>query len=50
MLRDIPPDGLLGAVLAYRLIYELVPFVVGVLLFVGWEAWSRRHLFRGARG
>jgi uncharacterized membrane protein YbhN (UPF0104 family) len=50
MLRDIPPDALLGAVLAYRLIYELVPFVVGVSLFVGWEAWSRRHLFRRVRG
>jgi phosphatidylglycerol lysyltransferase len=50
MLRDIPPDALLGAVLAYRLVYELVPFVIGAILFVGWEAWSRRHLFRGAGG
>jgi phosphatidylglycerol lysyltransferase len=44
MLRDVPPDALLGAVLAYRLVYELVPLVVGALLFIGWEAWSRRHL------
>jgi phosphatidylglycerol lysyltransferase len=49
MLRDVPPDALLGAVLAYRLVYELVPFIIGALLFVGWEAWSRRHLFLGRR-
>jgi uncharacterized membrane protein YbhN (UPF0104 family) len=46
MLREVPADGLLGAVLAYRLVYELVPFAVGVSLFIGWEAWSRRHFFR----
>jgi len=49
MLRDVPPDALLGAVLAYRLVYELVPFILGAALFVGWEAWSRRHLFVRAR-
>jgi uncharacterized membrane protein YbhN (UPF0104 family) len=49
MLREVPADGLLGAVLAYRLVYELVPFAVGVSLFIGWEAWSRRHFFRRVR-
>jgi phosphatidylglycerol lysyltransferase len=49
MLRDLPADALLGAVLAYRLVYELVPFIIGSLLFVGWEAWTRRHLFLGIR-
>ncbi len=43
MLRDVPPESLLGAVLAYRLLYELVPFVLGLLLFVGWEATARRR-------
>lgn len=43
MLRDVPEEALLGAVLAYRLVYQLVPFAVALLLFVGWEAWSRRH-------
>lgn len=43
MLRDVEPDALLGSVLAYRLVYELVPLAVGVLLFVGWEAWGRRQ-------
>jgi uncharacterized membrane protein YbhN (UPF0104 family) len=50
MLREVPPDALLGAVLAYRLIYELVPFVLGVLLYVGGEAWTRRHLFGRSPG
>ena len=44
MLRDLPPEALLGSVLAYRLVYELVPLAVGIALFVGWEMWSRRHL------
>jgi phosphatidylglycerol lysyltransferase len=47
MLRDIAPEALLGSVLAYRLIYELLPFAVGVALFLGWEGWSRRHLVVG---
>lgn len=41
MLRDVPPDGLLGAILAYRLLYELGPFAFGIALFVGWEAVAR---------
>jgi len=41
LLRDVPPDALLGAILAYRLVYELVPFVAGIVLFVGWEAVAR---------
>jgi hypothetical protein len=49
MLRDVPPDQLLGSVLAYRLIYELVPFLWAVGLFVAYEAWSRRHWLRRMR-
>lgn len=41
MLRDVPPGDLLGSVLAYRLIYEVIPLAVGIVLFVGWEAWGR---------
>ena len=44
MLRDVPADQLLGSILAYRLVYELVPFSLGVGLLLGYEAWSRRHL------
>jgi len=47
MLRDVPPEALLGSVLAYRLIYELVPLAVGITLFTGREAWNRRHLVLG---
>lgn len=47
MLRDVPPEALLGSVLAYRLIYELVPLAAGIALFTGWEAWNRRHLVLG---
>lgn len=47
LLRDVPPDQLLGSVLAYRLIYELVPFLWAVALFVAYEAWTRRHWLRG---
>jgi phosphatidylglycerol lysyltransferase len=43
MLRDVPPESLLGAVLAYRLLYELVPFLAGVALFLGWEVAARRR-------
>ncbi len=44
MLRDLDPEALLGSVLAYRLIYELVPFTLAIALLLGWEGWSRRHL------
>lgn len=48
MLRDVPPEMLLGSILAYRLVYELVPLAFGIALFVGWEAWIRRHHLLGA--
>jgi phosphatidylglycerol lysyltransferase len=41
MLRDVPPDDLLGSILAYRLVFELLPFAAGIALFVGWEVASR---------
>lgn len=42
-LRELEPEALLGAVLAYRLVYELVPLVTAIGLLLGWEAISRRH-------
>jgi glycosyltransferase 2 family protein len=41
-LNDVPTEELLGAVLAYRLIYELLPFVTGLLLLLAYEAWTPR--------
>lgn len=42
MLREVDPEALLGAVLAYRLVYELIPFATAIALLVGWEGWLRR--------
>jgi len=41
-LTDVPAEELLGAVLAYRLVYELLPFVSGLLLLLAYEAWAPR--------
>jgi uncharacterized membrane protein YbhN (UPF0104 family) len=41
-LTGAPAEELLGAVLAYRLVYELLPFVGGLLLLLAYEAWAPR--------
>ena len=41
-LVGVPTEELLGAVLAYRLVYELLPFVGGLLLLLAYEAWAPR--------
>jgi len=41
-LTNAPAEELLGAVLAYRLVYELLPFVTGLLLLLAYEAWAPR--------
>ena len=46
--RWLPPDVLLGCVLAYRILYYLVPLAVALLLFAGYELYQRRAAF--ARG
>ena len=38
-------EVVLGAAIAYRVLYYLVPLVVAVVLFGGYEALQRRHLF-----
>ena len=47
MLRGVPPEALLGSLLAYRAIYYLVPLFFGVVLF-GYKELSatRAHLAR----
>jgi uncharacterized membrane protein YbhN (UPF0104 family) len=42
-LTGVPTESLLGAVLAYRLVYELLPFVGGLLLLLAYEAWAPRR-------
>ena len=39
-LTNVPPESLLGSVLAYRLVYELLPFIGGLLLLLAYEAWA----------
>ena len=41
-LTKVPAESLLGSILAYRLVYELLPFVTGLLLLLAYEAWAPR--------
>jgi uncharacterized membrane protein YbhN (UPF0104 family) len=41
LLKDVPPDQLLGAMLAYRFLLELVPLVLALVLFAAYEGWSK---------
>lgn len=41
IMKDVPPDQLLGAVLAYRFLMELVPLALALVLFAGYEGWWR---------
>jgi uncharacterized membrane protein YbhN (UPF0104 family) len=46
MLPHVPPSRLLGAVLAYRAVYELLPLLVGLVLLVVFELTHPRGLVR----
>lgn len=46
MLPQIPPAKLLGAVLAYRAIYELLPLAIALLLLLTFETADRRGALR----
>ena len=46
--RWLPADVLLGCVLAFRILYYLVPLVVALSLYAGYEVFQRRAAF--ARG
>jgi uncharacterized membrane protein YbhN (UPF0104 family) len=41
LLNHVPPEQLLGAVLAYRFLLELVPLLAALALFAAYEAWWR---------
>ncbi len=41
LLPDLPADQVLGALLLYRLIYNLIPLVVATVLLGLYEAWLR---------
>jgi phosphatidylglycerol lysyltransferase len=42
LFRSVPPDQLLGALLAYRIIYYLVPFAAALCLLGAHELWVHR--------
>ncbi len=42
LLRSVPPDRLLGALLAYRVIYYLGPFAIALALLALHELWLHR--------
>jgi glycosyltransferase 2 family protein len=51
MLPQVPPAKLLGAVLAYRAVFEILPLMIALVLFVAFESTSssgfiRRRLLR----
>lgn len=48
-LRSIPPDALLGSLLAYRAVYYLVPLLFGATLFGYKELSAQRSHFARAR-
>jgi uncharacterized membrane protein YbhN (UPF0104 family) len=46
MLPHVPPARLLGAVLAYRAVYEVLPLLLGILLLIVFEITHPRGLVR----
>lgn len=41
LLPEVPPHELLGTVIAYRFLLELVPLAIALVLFGAYEVWSR---------
>lgn len=48
-LPDVPKDALLGSLLAYRVVYYLVPLFFGTLLFISKEVSAQRGRLARAR-
>jgi phosphatidylglycerol lysyltransferase len=42
LFKTVPPDQLLGSLLAYRIIYYLIPFAVALTLLGAHELWAHR--------
>ncbi len=49
MLPQVPPGKLVGAVLAYRAVYELVPLLVALLLLLVYETTNKAGIVRRRR-
>jgi phosphatidylglycerol lysyltransferase len=50
LLPGVPPQQLLGVLIAYRLIYYVAPFLIAVTLLLAHELWGQRHLLFGFAG
>jgi len=50
LLPGVPPDALLGALLAYRVMYYALPFLLAITLLSTFEAWRQRRRMRIAWG
>ena len=50
LLPGVPPQQLLGVLVAYRLIYYVAPFLIAVVLLLAHEIWGKRHLLYGFAG
>jgi phosphatidylglycerol lysyltransferase len=48
-MPDVPKDALLGSLLAYRVVYYLVPLFFGTLLFISKEVSAQRSALAKAR-
>ena len=46
MLPQVPPAKLLGAVVAYRAVFEILPLLVALGLLVAFESTSASGVFR----
>jgi uncharacterized membrane protein YbhN (UPF0104 family) len=46
MLPHVPPGKLVGSVLAYRAVYELIPAVGALLLLLIYEATNKAGIIR----
>jgi uncharacterized membrane protein YbhN (UPF0104 family) len=41
LLPSVPKDILIATVLAYRLLLELIPVAIAILMFIAYEVWWR---------
>jgi uncharacterized membrane protein YbhN (UPF0104 family) len=50
LLPDVPPDQLLAAVLMYRVLYEIVPVLLALVLWSVFEGFSREGVLSRLTG
>jgi phosphatidylglycerol lysyltransferase len=48
LVPGLPADQLLGVLVAYRLVYYVLPFLIALLILAGHETWQQRRRVRTA--